>query len=155
MIEFDRPAGDILGRVVRVTLGGRVYEMPVRSIRANREWRAALDERTASLLDGLKVKGNDVAGIYEALSSQLDDLIDMLLAYDTADALPTRDEIEALEPDASLDVLAAVREVWRAANPLVATALARVATPDTGSSPPTSTSAPPTASARRPKSMTA
>lgn len=145
-----RPAGDILSRVVRFSLGGTEYVLPVRSIKANREWKATLDERTTGLLSGLEASGNDLSAIFGLLAAQIDDLIDMLLAYDTTDVLPTKDAIESIEPDASLDVLQAVREVWRAANPLVDTTMQSLmeTIPEPDSSPPTSTPVRPTGTAR-------
>lgn len=141
-----RSASDILGRVVRVTLGGQDYALPVRSIRANREWRASLDARTASLLGGLTEAGNDKADIFAVLAGQVDLLIDMLVSYDTSGVLPTREAIEDFEPDASVDVLTAVREVWAASSPLVATALAEMMkTQASDSSAPMSSPASPTA----------
>lgn len=136
VIAPTRPAEDVLSRVVRVTLGGKTYELPVRSIRANREWKASLDARFAALVAGLDAVEDRVA-LFEMLSHQVDDLIELLIAYDTAGILPTRDEIEAIEPDVSIELVAAVREVWRAANPLVATGIGRL-TPTEASSPPTS-----------------
>lgn len=137
-----RPAEDLIGRVVRVTLGGQTYELPVRSIRANREWKAGLDARLSAVLS--RIESSDAAddaraALVAALSSQLDDLIEMLIAYDTSGVLPTREAIEDIEPDATLDIVRAVREVMRAASPLVVTALDRVtATQSSPSSPPTS-----------------
>jgi hypothetical protein len=152
-LTAGRPAGDILSRTVRVRLGGSEYELPVRSIKANRDWRAALNAGTASLVSGLADSGDDFGAIYAALASQMDTLIDLLLSYDTSSILPTKDEIEAIEPDCSLDIVAAVREVWRAANPLVVTSLTAMETPASASSEPTSS--PPTSTAgRRRKSKT-
>jgi hypothetical protein len=137
-----RSAEDILSRVVRVTLGGQTYELPVRSIRANREWKANLEARLAMLVDRLTSadEADDArAALNDALASQVDDLIELLIAYDTAGVLPSREQIEEIEPDATMAIVMAVREVWRAANPLVATAIGRMAeTPTEPSSPPTS-----------------
>lgn len=144
----ERPAGDILSRVVRVTLGGQEYALPVRSIRANREWKQQLDAEIAGLINGLDAAGDDYAAILGMLAGQTDALLTMLLSYDESGVLPTREAIEELEPDASVDVLNAVREVWRAANPLVAMTVERV-TSLTTPSPPTSSPPPPTAGRRK------
>lgn len=145
MIELSalrRPAEDILGRSIRFTIGGVDYVLPVRSIRANREWKARLDASTVGLLSALEDSGDDLSSIYAALAQQGDVLIDLLIDYAPDGALPTREEIEDLEPDATMDVLHAVSEVWRAASPLVALSLdamaATVPIPDETSSPPTS-----------------
>lgn len=141
-----RPAEDILSGVIRVKLGDKVYVLPVRSMRANREWLTDLDARTAMLLGQVDVSGDDLSRIYSLLAGQPDTLFDLLLSYDTAGVLPSRAEIEALEPDASLDLVAAVREVWRAANPLVgmAVAAATIGQSASDSSAPTSSSPPST-----------
>lgn len=144
-----RPAGDVLSRVVRVVIGGTEYVLPVRSIKANREWREALNAGTAGLLSGLTAADDDVGAIYAALAGQMDTLIDLLLGYDTSGVLPTKDQIEAIEPDCSLDIVYAVKEVWRAANPLVVTSLAAMETTDSGSSEPTSSPPAPTAGSRK------
>lgn len=152
VIAPTRSAEDILSRVVRVKLGGQTYELSVRSIRANREWKANLDARFASLVAGLDAADDRVA-LFELLSHQVDDLIELLTAYDTAGVLPSRDDIEGIEPDVSVELVAAVREVWRAANPLVATGIDRL-TPTAPSSPPTS-SQPVSITGPRKKSRTA
>ncbi len=136
-----RSAGDILSRTVTVTLGGQEYSLLVRSIADNRAWRLALDEATVHLLDGLET--DELSAVYDLLSGQIEVMIDLLLSYDTEGVLPTREAIEAIEPDASIEVIDAVREVWLAANPLVAASLrlgteAQAAIQSGALSPPTS-----------------
>jgi hypothetical protein len=141
---FRRPAEDILSRSIRFTLGGVDYVLPVRSIAANRDWKTHLDDSTSALLSSLDAAGDDLATVYGALSSQVDVLIDLLIEY-APTLLPTRDEIEQIEPDATSDVLDALREVWRAANPLVAISLDAM----TPLEEPTPTSSPPTSGRRK------
>lgn len=124
LLGNGRPAGDILSRTVRVTLGGTEYALPVRSIKANREWIAQVNSQTVALLKGLDTSGDDLGALMGLLGGQIDPLLDLLIAYDHTNVLPSKDEIEAIEPDASVDVLQAVQGVWRAANPLVGTAIA-------------------------------
>lgn len=152
-----RPAGDILSRVVRVQLDGKSYELPVRSIKANREWKTNLNDRLAAMIGGLEASGDDYAALFGLIANQIDDLVDMLVSYDTSGILPSRDAILDIEPDASLDVLNAVREVWRAANPLVATTLAAIGTPipESDVSSPLTSSPPVNITGRRRKSKTA
>lgn len=142
MTHVQRPAEDILGRVVRVTLGDTVYQLPVRSIKANRDWKAALDSGLVGLLEAMTAAGADGEAISTTLSQYLDEMIELLLSYDTVGILPTKDEIEVLEPDASRDVYNAVREVWRAANPLLVMAVRGMV----AQSIPTEPSLPPTSS---------
>jgi hypothetical protein len=147
MLELygKRPAEAILGRTVTLTLGGTVYVLPVLTIAANRKWKADLDSSTASLVEGLTDAGDDIAPLLAALATQTDSLIDLLYSYDTSAVLPERDELEAVAYEDEL--LAAVQEVWRAANPLVVMALAaavQTTIPSSDSSAPTSTSPPST-----------
>lgn len=154
LLGNGRPAGDILSRTVRVQLGGTEYAVPVRSIKANREWIAQVNGQTVALLKGLDSSGDDLGALMGLLGNQIDPLIDLLIAYDSTGVLPSRDEIEAIEPDASLDVLAAVQGVWRAANPLVGTAIESMTTGEalaSASSTPTS-SQPPNGAGRRARS---
>lgn len=155
ILEADprRPAGDILSRVVRVVLGGREYQLPVRSIKGNREWLEQLGAATidvASQIDRADSGARAAADLYAALIAQAPALLDALIAYDTAGVLPSKDEIEAIEPDCTHEIVAAVGEVWRAANPLVVTALRNLAAiQESGSSERTSSPATPTAGPRR------
>lgn len=156
--EPERSAEDILGRTIHIVLGGTPYTLPVRSIKANREWKASLDGELAGMLTGIEAMESmtEVAEVMNTLVREIDDmvgrLIDLLVSYDTSGVLPSRDAIEEIEPDASADVLEACREVWRAANPLVVGALSAIATlepPTSASSLPTNTPPPSTAGRRK------
>jgi hypothetical protein len=151
LIGTGRPAGDILSRVVRFSLGGKTYVLPVRSIKANREWLATLNNQTAGILSGLESAGDNIPALFSLLANQVEPLIEILLSYDTAGVLPSKDEIETIEPDCSMDILAAVREVWRAANPLVVNAVevTTAEAPTSDSLEPTSSPPQPTAGRRR------
>lgn len=148
-----RPAEQVLSRTVRITLGGATFELPVRSIRANREWKAQLDAATAHFLENLPSESDEVTGKWAALvaafDGHIDELIDVLVAYDTSGVL-SKDAIEGIEPDATNEVVMALREVWRAASPLVVTAVqTMVMEAISDSSPPTNTPPTPTGSRRR------
>ena len=134
-----RPPQDVIGREVHITLGGQQFVLPVRSIKANREWKAELDARTAGAVDAL-VKADDEqdwAQVLMRLSSDPDPFIDLLVSY--APAVLSRELIEDIEPDATMDVINACREVWLAATPLLATTVAIMETlttlPDASSEP--------------------
>jgi hypothetical protein len=146
-----RPVEQMLSRVVRITLGGETYELPVRSMRANREWKEQLDAKTASLIATLGESGNDPSAVLAALSTQPESLLEMLISYDSHGILPSKQELEDHEPDLSGELVAAVREVWRAASPLVVTAVMPTPEEIEGllSSPPTNTSPTPTAGNRK------
>lgn len=151
----SRPADQIVSRTIRITLGGKPFELPVRSIRKNREWAASLDARFAGAVAGLDAAGDDLSAILGLFQSQSDVLLELLLSYDSAGVLPSKDEIEDMEPNPTGEIVVAVREVWRAVNPFLVTAVETAAAeiPVEPSSPPTSTPRRATAS-RRGKSKT-
>jgi hypothetical protein len=120
LIPAKRSAEDIFAGRIRVELGGTTYTMPVRSRKANREWLESLDASFAALLGNLETI-DDPEAVLRLLYSATDEFLDALVSYDLTDALPPRAVIdeEASDPE----IIRAVMEVWRAANPLVAIAL--------------------------------
>lgn len=139
-----RPAGDILGRVIRITLSGQEFRLPVRSIKANREWKAKLDAESAGVVNALVEAGDDWEKVLAALQQDVEPFIDLLVSY--APDVLSRDAIEEMEPDPSRDVIDACREVWLAASPLVGIAVeSLMADLVTSGSPPTSSPPPSTA----------
>jgi hypothetical protein len=156
-----RPAGDILSRSVRLKLGATEYVLEVLFIAGNERWKAAIDGKFSGVVNRLNLAGNDTGAILAALGDQPDDLLDLIYSYDTDEGrregvLPPRAVLK--ESVYEGDLLTAVREVWRAANPLVVMrieaaakglveAMAEPTTNDT--SPPTSS--PPKSTAGRPK----
>ena len=146
----DRPAEDILGRVVHIRLGTQIFDVPVLTIAGNKRWKAELDTTLTGLLNNVEnAAENDTTTLMAMLGRQGDELITLLLSYDTSHVLPTREGIEEIAYEDQL--LAAVREVWRAANPFVVGALEAAAEVirATASSEPTSTPRPRTAGRRR------
>lgn len=139
----SRSATDILAGRVRVLLGGKVYDLPVLPRAASRRWLEGLDARFAALGGELEAAGNDTPRILTLLSTQTEALYELLRSYDQSNVLPPREEIDEVASDTQ--ILRAVLEVWRAANPLAA-ALAERSEPSTsGTSPePPITSRPPT-----------
>ena len=150
----SRPADQMVARVVRITLAGASYELPVLSMRENREWKEQLNARTAASLDAVK-DTEDLATVLRLLTEQTDEMLDLLYLYDLTNVLPQREEIESVRPDPSLDVMNAVRAIWRAANPGLGIAEQTVADamPTSPSSPPTSTP-PASTTSRRKRSKT-
>lgn len=136
LIGNGRPAGDLLSRVVRITLGGVEYALPTLPIAGNKRWKSQLDARLTGLVEAASAGGDDLEAILAALSTQVDDLIELLLSYDTSGVLPPRERLE--ETVYEDELLAAVQEVWRAANPLVGMAVTAAVVmaglPDNGSS---------------------
>lgn len=142
-----RSAADILAGRIRVVLGTTTYDLPVLPRGPSRRWIEQLDVRFALLLASLAEAGNDE--VLEQLTSEADALYEMLLSYDQSSVLPSRDEIDEAATDAQ--ILQAVIEVWRAANPLVASAVATLATAGPSSGPP---SLPPIPTASAPTTST-
>jgi hypothetical protein len=156
----QRSAADILAGVIRVSLGGLTYTLPVLSRKAAREWLESLDRRFAALAVDLEKAGNDTPTILTRLISEASGLLDMLYQYDVAAGgiLPPRTDLEDNATDT--EILRAVLEVWRAVNPLAdtlvemgeqeavpptdGTRLAQLTTPPrpTGGDPTTSTTSP-------------
>lgn len=152
MIELfaaERPAEDILSRVVRISLAGVEYELPVLTIAGNKRWKATLDSRLTGMLNGIEGSGDDLSLVFALLNSQVDALLDLLVEYDTSGILPARDVLE--ETVYEHELLAAVREVWRAANPFALASLeaGMAVLRENASLPPTSSPPPPTAGRRR------
>jgi hypothetical protein len=143
----ERSAEDILSRTVRLTQGRREWVLPVLTIAGNRRWKGTLDGQLSAVLAALRKSGGKVPRLYDVLQGQVDQLVDLLIAYDETHVLPAREEL--LEMAYEDELMAAVQEVWRAANPLVAMAArnaARAAFLTPTSSPLPSTDGPQTSS---------
>lgn len=136
----QRSAADILAGVIRVSLGGTWYELPVLPRAASRAWLGSLDARFASLAADLEAAGNDAPLILSRLVAESDGLYEMLLSYDQADVLPPKADIDAIATD--VEILRAVLEVWRAVNPLAVTIAEGTSPSPSGTSPEPSTTPP-------------
>lgn len=136
----ERSAADILAGVIRVRLGGQTYELPVLPRGASRRWLESLDARFAALAAELEAAGNDTPAIMVRLVAEADGLYDMLLAYDAAGSglLPPKADIDEVASDT--EILRAVLEVWRAANPLAASLIEGSGATTPGGSPAPQTS---------------
>lgn len=149
-IDLARSATDIAAGRVRLTFGGTTYTLPVRSIRANREWKESLDERLTGMLGVLTTAGEDSSAILMALARATGPMLDALVDYDQARVLPPREDLEGLATE--MEIVRAIAEVWLAANPLLvvaATQMVRQAGAPSGSSKPTNSPQPSTAGRRR------
>jgi len=165
LIGNDRPAGDVLSRVVRLSLAGTEYALPVLTIGGNRRWQRQLDARLAGIMSALEAGGDDIGRVFAALNTQVDDLLTLLISYEctprsegqpcehTVHVLPDRQVLEdTIYED---ELVAACQEVWRAANPLVATtvdALTRMGVAALSDSSEPMSSPPPNTAGRRPRS---
>jgi hypothetical protein len=115
----ERSAADILAGVVRVSIGGGLYELPTLPMEASERWLASLDERFAAVASGIESSGDDLAAKLAILMSGQDAMLDALYAYDRSQVLPPREEAE--RNATKTEILRAVIEVWRAEHPLAAT----------------------------------
>lgn len=149
----ERQPGDILAGRIRMSFGGQAYVLPVRSIAANEEWLASLDAGTGALVDGLMAAGDDTSVIIATLGAGSEAMPALLMSYDETHVLPPWEELKQVARPHEL--MLAVFEVWRAANPLVDIAIGallvemRQRLASVRPSEPTSSSPPPTAGRRR------
>lgn len=107
---------DILAGRVRLILGGQPFDLPVLTIAANREFKAALLRRGFELLDLLDEK-TELGALMRRLAQGTNDQLDCLAWFDERAQLPSREWIEA---NATEDELwAATKAVIAAAFPFV------------------------------------
>lgn len=154
-LAVRRPVEEILAGRIRLRIGDQYYTLPTLSLRKNREWKENLDAQLTDLLSGLQHAENNIPLVLDLLTAAPDKLLDLLIAYDSTNVLPTRDELEDLLNEA--DLIRLVMEVWAAANPLVAIGLGSAGepslTPVSGS--PKRTSTPRPRGAGRPRTSKA
>lgn len=153
----ERSAQDILAGQLHVRLGGERLAMRVLPIKANREWKEALEDRLSNLLGMLDASGDSLEAVMAAFATATPQLIEALYSYDVDHVLPPIERLEEVATDT--EVLRAVLEVWSAANPFATVALstmrqagAALPIPErraSGSSPHTNGSPRPTAGPRR------
>jgi hypothetical protein len=129
-----RSASDILAGRIRVVLGGVGYELPVLPRRASREWLESLDARFAAIAEELDQAADDKPRILALLAGQTTGLLYALRAYDQTGVLPDPAYIDDFATDS--EILVAMVEVWRAANPLAATLVAGIPDETTDGIPP-------------------
>lgn len=113
-----RSVADILSGRIQIVLGGVPYIIHVLPRRASREWITKLDQRFAEVTSALDQAENDAPRILALLTAHTDYMIQMLREYDIEGVLPDDEFIETYATDG--EILAAMVEVWRAANPLAA-----------------------------------
>lgn len=113
-----RSAADILNGRITIVLAGIPYVIGVLPRRASREWAMALDAKFAEVTRALEGAADDAPLILQILTGHTDYMIEMLRAYDVENILPDDEFVETYATDG--EILAAMVEVWRAANPLAA-----------------------------------
>lgn len=131
---------DIVAQRVRLVLGGEVYDLLALTIADTEAWLGQMDGYVVRLLAG--IDGDDLPErVIAALSTQGEDLMTLLLAYDKRGVLPPKARLRKLMTP--FELLCSVLEVWRAANPLVDIGIDTLPKAEPPASPP------PTSSRRR------
>jgi len=128
-----RSTADILAGRIRITIGRNEHVLPVLTRAAESRWLASLDasfNAYAAALDSAPDSGVALG----LLAAHPDELYEMLLAYDETHVLPSH--AEWIETGTSAEVVYAILEVWRAANPLLDYAVAATTGKWTSGTPP-------------------
>lgn len=142
----ERSIDDVLAGRLRVTLGGKEYVLPVRSIASNRRWVEGLDAELGGLLALVSEAGDDYAQLTEAFTSVgAEQLLELVLAYDDDHILPP----EIAEEARPHEVLRAVMDIRRVQNPLADAGLAAMANAIAGMLLPAPTNSPPPSGASK------
>ncbi len=111
-----RPAEQVVGGFLHVTLGGQSYELTVLSMKANRGWTAQLAEQVRTVLG--RVEPLETADqVADLIATQAEVMMDLLIAYDAAGAkvLPEREWIDTHATDR--ECYEALKRVTAAAYP--------------------------------------
>ena len=116
-----RSPSDVLAGVIRVRLGGEVYELPVLPRRQAAAWLASVDAQYAGMADALS--SAETPEILMMLAADTVRLYDLLLDYDVTGQLPPRDSDTDNATEA--EILRAILEVWAALHPLAVALVAR------------------------------
>jgi hypothetical protein len=106
-----RPAEDVAAGILRVTINGAEKLLPVLRIRAEREWKAGLRDvfsrKLPDLEDGKPV-GLERLGEFSNLT--VDAVLDVVVSYDTTNALGGRDYLE--EHALQAELMTVLRLIW-------------------------------------------
>jgi hypothetical protein len=150
---LSRSVEDVLAGRLRVTLGGEVRDLPVRSIASNRRWVENLDTNMAGLLAAVAAAGDDSGDVARAMMGiGAEDLLSLVIDYDETHVLPPREVLEEMVSPS--EALIAVMTIRRVQNPLADAGLAALSTVIAGRRSQEPTSSPPRngASTRRRRS---
>lgn len=80
-----RPAEDVVGAVVPITLGGKSYRLAELPRRANRDWQALMSsEVKATIADAGPL--DTIEQVMDAIVDSAELMMDLLIAYDVAGA---------------------------------------------------------------------
>jgi hypothetical protein len=117
--EFPRrSSADMMAGVVRITLAGFPYELPVLSRAESRAWLVSLDARFAATAALVEAADAEPDALVPLLIAEVDAMADLLKSYDVHGILPPR---SAFDDASDSEILRAMVEVVQAANPKAAT----------------------------------
>lgn len=137
----SRSPEDVLSGILRIAVGGVEKEVPTLSIRATREWQAALAADEAAAVSDDDLTPGDASGIIDL---SLGEILNIVVTYDRSAALGGREWLEEHADPAQL--YAAATQMAEVAFPfaLSAPALLRalIARSVAASRPPRSTNSP-------------
>jgi hypothetical protein len=95
-----RSEEDVLAAILRVTVGGRERELPVLTIAAARAWKAELVKALAGRIGEMRFDSiEDTGAVASAVGDQM---LDLVVAYDTSSALGGKAYLEAKATDAEM-----------------------------------------------------
>jgi hypothetical protein len=110
-----RSEEDVLSGVLRVVVGGRERELPVRSIASSRAWKLELTKAIAGNVGGMSLDSLEDGG---AVANAIGDrILDLVVAYDEGAALGGREYLEEHATDR--EIYFAFRAILEATFPFV------------------------------------
>lgn len=115
--EEARTPDEQASGAIRLAMGGQVRLLPVLPIVHNREWTATFAEAVKAVLSDLGSRLSTLDQVVWELASNVDQMVDMLVAYDRTGVLGGKEWIE--QHAAPRDVYHAFRQVTVAAFPTV------------------------------------
>lgn len=118
----SRLGDDIVAGLVRLRFDDQTFLLPVLKIGESDTWKERCNLAIASILVAMEQPNANAETVLAFLMSQTPMQLDLLYAYDSSGALPTRDWIAEHATDAQL--LTALLGVMAATFPLVAVAIA-------------------------------
>jgi len=120
-IPEKRSESDVLQKILKLTFGGKDYEVPVLRMRESAKWRQEYFERTrevstSMIVDNLNDKAELSNHVGNALTAALlkfpEKIPDLVFSYATS-LLPQREEIEADAYDEDFSL--AFAKIWQVA----------------------------------------
>jgi hypothetical protein len=109
-VTSERPADDVAAGIIRVTIDGQEFALPVLRIKAEREWKAGLREMFGRQLgqeDGQPV-GLERLGEFSNLA--VDTALDLVASYDRSKVFGGREWLE--EHAYQRELFMVLREIW-------------------------------------------